>query len=116
MVLHKEKIASAITLSTIETNKFKSAVISFSLNIPLKKKDYAYNLLLSHLMQRGTAKYPSNALLNKKLDELYGAYVEIKSHRISDVGICSTSSLFYHLFGWLYLRKQYAKYWNSDEK
>jgi len=32
------------------------------------------------------------------------------------VGICGTSSLFYHLFGWLYLRKQYAKYWNSDEK
>ncbi|MBQ9779281.1 MAG: DUF2812 domain-containing protein [Clostridia bacterium] len=32
------------------------------------------------------------------------------------VGICSTSSLFYHLFGWLYLRKQYAKYWNSNEK
>ena len=32
------------------------------------------------------------------------------------VGICGTSGLFYHLFGWLYLRKQYAKYWNSDEK
>ena len=32
------------------------------------------------------------------------------------VGICGTSSLFYNLFGWLYLRKQYAKYWNSEEE
>ena len=84
MLLNEEKITNAITLSTLKTDKFKSAVISVSLNIPLTKKNYAYNLILSHLMQRGTAKYPSNALLNKKLDELYGTYAEIKSHRISE--------------------------------
>ena len=33
----------------------------------------------------------------------------------SMIAICSTSSLFYHFCGWLYLRKQYAKYWSSDE-
>ena len=32
------------------------------------------------------------------------------------VGICGASGLFFHLFGWLYLRKQYAKYWSSDEE
>ena len=34
----------------------------------------------------------------------------------SIVGICGASGLFFHLFGWLYLRKQYAKYWSSDEE
>ena len=84
MLLIRDDITSSITLSTLNTNKFKSAVISFSLNVPLTKINYAYNLLLSHLMQRGTKNYPSNALLNKKLDELYGSYVEIKSHRINE--------------------------------
>ena len=32
------------------------------------------------------------------------------------VGICGTSSLFYHLLGWLHLQKQYAKYWGSNEE
>ena len=32
------------------------------------------------------------------------------------IGICSTSSLFYHLCGWLHLWKQNAKYWSLNEE
>ena len=32
------------------------------------------------------------------------------------IGICGTSSLFYHLCGWLHLQKQYAKYWSSNKE
>ncbi|MBE6534080.1 MAG: insulinase family protein [Ruminococcaceae bacterium] len=84
MFLNKEKISDAIDLASIKTDKFKSSVISFSMTLPLTKKDFAHNLLLSHLLCRGTKSYPSNSALNKRLDELYGSYVEIKSHRIGE--------------------------------
>ena len=84
MLLHKEKITDCVTLSTLKTDKFKSSVMSFSITLPITKKYYAHNLILSHILRRGTKSYPSTALLNKKLDELYGSYVEVKSHRIGE--------------------------------
>ena len=84
MNLNKEKITNCVTLSTVKTDKFKTSVISFSITLPMTKADFAHNLLLSHLLRRGTKSYPSTALLNKRLDELYGSYIEIKSHRIGE--------------------------------
>ena len=84
MFLHKEKIFDSIELSTVSTNKFKASVISFSMTLPLKRSSTAYGLLISHLLCRGSVSYPSIALLNRRLDELYGTYVEIKSHNIGE--------------------------------
>lgn len=82
MILNNKKINEGIALSAIKTDKFKSSVISFSLIFPMSKDAVAYNTLLSHLLLRGTASYPSISLLNKRLDELYGSYVEVKSHNV----------------------------------
>jgi predicted Zn-dependent peptidase len=84
MLLHKEKIFDSIELSTVSTNKFKASVISFSMTLPLKRSSTAFGLLISHLLCRGSESYPSIALLNRRLDELYGSYVEIKSHHIGE--------------------------------
>lgn len=84
MLLNKEKITDCVELSTLKTDKFKASVISFSITLPMLKSHYAHNLLLSHILRRGTKSYPSTALLNKKLDELYGSFIEIKSHRIGE--------------------------------
>lgn len=84
MLLHKEKIFDSIELSTVSTNKFKASVISFSMTLPLTRSSTAYGLLISHLLCRGSESYPSIALLNRRLDELYGSYVEIKSHHIGE--------------------------------
>lgn len=84
MLLHKEKISDSIEFSMISTDKFKASVISFSITLPLMRESTAYGLLISHLLCRGSARYPSIALLNRRLDELYGTYVEIKSHHIGE--------------------------------
>ena len=84
MLLHNENITDSIKLSVLNTNKFKASVISFTIILPLTKKNYINNLLLAHILRRGTKSYPSTASLNKKLDELYGSYVETKSHRIGE--------------------------------
>lgn len=84
MVFNKEKITEGIYLSVMPSDKFKSDVIAFSLTLPLIRSGSAYNNLLSGLIRRGTQKYSSMAALNRRLDELYGSYVEVKSHRIGD--------------------------------
>jgi predicted Zn-dependent peptidase len=84
MLLHNENITDSVKLSVLNTNKFKASVISFTIILPLTKKNYINNLLLAHILRRGTKSYPSTASLNKKLDELYGSYVETKSHRIGE--------------------------------
>ncbi len=84
MILNQEKINEGISLSTIKTDKFKSSVISFSITFPMSKESVAYNVLLSQMFTRGTKSAPSLALLNRRLDELYGSYVEIKSHNIGE--------------------------------
>lgn len=84
MFLHKEKINEKLSLSSIKTDKFKTSVLSVSITAPISKTAYAYNLLLSHILRRGTVSYPSVSLINKKLDELYGSYLEIKNHKIGE--------------------------------
>lgn len=76
-IIHK-KISDSIELSTLTTDKFKVALINFSINIPLTKEALVYTNLISHLMRRGSSSLPSVSLFNKKLDELYGSYLEIK--------------------------------------
>ena len=91
MTLNKEKITDGIYLSTINTDKFKASILSFSITRPLSTKVLAYNLILSGLLRRGTERYPSMAELNRSLDELYGSYVEIRSSNVGD-NVCFSIS------------------------
>ena len=84
MFLKQKKINEGISLTAIKTDKFKSSVISFSLTFPMNKEAVSYNILLSQILTRGTKSAPTLALLNRCLDELYGSYVEIKSHNIGE--------------------------------
>lgn len=79
MTLQKRYIADNVRLSHIHTNKFKTETLSLSLSLPLTRRDYLLGLVLSGIMRRGSEHYPSMALLNKRLDELYASTVEIQS-------------------------------------
>jgi len=78
----KIRINESLSLSAIETDKFKTGMVSLSLTVPLKKDAAAANMLLSGVLRRGSVKYPSMALLNRRLDELYAADIEIKNARL----------------------------------
>ena len=82
MRLFTKKICSGINLSVIPSDKFKSGVITFSLTVPLSRCSSAYNNILSGILRRGTRKYPTMSELNRRLDELYGTYMEIKSNTL----------------------------------
>ncbi len=84
MVFTKERITDSISLSVIPSDKFKAGIIAFSLTVPLTRHGSAYNQILSGLLRRGTQSYPTMAALNRRLDELYGSYLEVKSNHIGN--------------------------------
>lgn len=92
---NKINLSSSVSLSAIKTDKFKTGMIAFSLALPLSRELSAYNLLLSGVLRRGTASFPSMADLNKRLDELYASSVEIKTSRLgkNEVFIISAEML-----------------------
>ena len=82
MIPKKLRIADGIDLTSVETDKFKSSLLTFTVKLPLTKKNIAYNMLLTSVLKRGTASYPNLAAMNKRLDELYSASLDIRSSRI----------------------------------
>ncbi len=78
MTLQKLKISDNINLSYISTSKFKSGTLTFSFQLPLCERDYLLGTVLSGVMRRGTEKYPSMSLINRRLDELYASCVDVQ--------------------------------------
>ncbi len=79
MTLHKTTVSESTELSWINTDKFKTGTLTFSLSMPLTERDYLCALVLAGVMRRGTHSYPSMALINRRLDELYASSVDIQS-------------------------------------
>ncbi len=77
----KIKLWDSVSLSAINTDKFKTGMLSISLAMPLSGELTANNMLLSGVLRRGSEELPSMALLNRRLDELYASAIEIKNVR-----------------------------------
>lgn len=78
--MHPQKTAlwDSVSLNVINTDKFKTSMIFFSLRTKKDKSLSADRLLLPGILRRGTLEYPSAAHLNLELDNLYASTVEIK--------------------------------------
>ena len=80
----KEKIANGIQLHLIDTNKFKTNLISIFLTTPLTKENVTRNAVLSSVLRRGNAKYKTQEEISKKLEEMYGAEFNCGLDKIGD--------------------------------
>ncbi len=78
MLPKKTALWDSVSLNVINTDKFKTAMIFFSLRTKKDKSFAADRLLLPGILRRGTVEYPSAARLNLELDNLYASTVEIK--------------------------------------
>ena len=79
MTLQKDTSNENMTFSWINTDKFKTGMLTFGISMPLDEKDYLHSLILAGVMRRGTENMPSMALINRRLDDLYAATVDIQS-------------------------------------
>ena len=68
----KTKIKNGITLHTINTDKFKTNLMSVFFTTKLSRENATKNALISLLLRRGSKNIPSQEELSKKLEEMYG--------------------------------------------
>ncbi|MBQ2998837.1 MAG: insulinase family protein [Clostridia bacterium] len=82
MTVTKQKVSDHLNLSCIQTDRFKTGVLTVTLTIPQTLHRSADSMLLSGILRRGTERYPTMAAINRRLDDLYASCVEIRTQRI----------------------------------
>ncbi len=82
MTLTKQKVSNTLDLSCIQTDQFKTGVLTVTLTLPKTLQASADLMLLSGILRRGTERYPTMAHINRRLDDLYASCVEIRSQKI----------------------------------
>lgn len=73
MNYNKNVIKEGITFHKITTNKFKTNLFSIFITTPLSKETVTKNALISAVLRRGTKKLPTQELISKELENMYGA-------------------------------------------
>lgn len=67
------EIKKGIKIHVLNTNKFKTNLISVFLTTPITRENATYNSLLSAVLRRGSKNLPTQEEISEKLEELYGA-------------------------------------------
>ena len=73
-VTHRE-LLPGVRLTAVQTNKFKSNLLSVTLLAPLDARTASANALLPYVLRRGTQRHPDMESLSAALDELYGGAI-----------------------------------------
>lgn len=72
----RSQLLPGVFLTSVNTNKFKSSVLSISLLTPLSRETASVNALIPYLLRRGSAEHPNMQSLSAALDQLYGGTIE----------------------------------------
>jgi predicted Zn-dependent peptidase len=74
--VHKSKIYPGVSLTCINTDKFKSSCITVNLLCTLGPETASLNALLPRVLRRGSANLPDMESISAALDDLYGVRIE----------------------------------------
>lgn len=89
--MYKLKTAApGVRVVSVETDNYKTNVIDVSMAVPLDE-NAAANTLLIKLLKRSSKQYTDFTLLNRKLEELYGAYLGAGVFKEGDAQVLSLS-------------------------
>lgn len=69
----------ALKLRVCRTEKFKAGLLSVSAVLPIGRESAPLTSLLLSVLRRGTVKYPTLEILNRRLDYLYGTELAIRN-------------------------------------
>lgn len=84
-------LSNGISFGAINSDRFKTNRISISFVMPIKRETVTVNALISQLLKRGYKGCDSFTMLNRELQELYGAYVSGSVIKRGDAQIVSLS-------------------------
>lgn len=83
---------TGISVYCFGTERFKSENISIYFSLPNIKEDSVKRSLLLSVLKRGTEKYPSQKLINERLDELYATLVNLKNQKFEGTQLLGISA------------------------
>ena len=72
----RKEIQPGVFLTCLQTNKFKTGLLSVNFLTPLTREDASKNALIPSVLRRGTVRHPDMDALARRLDSLYGARLE----------------------------------------
>lgn len=73
MQYYQKELKKGIKLHTINTDKFKTNLISVILTTKLNREDVTKNAVVSAVLRRGSKNMPSQEEISKNMEEMYGA-------------------------------------------
>ena len=79
-----EEIKKSIKLHCIETDKFKTNLLSVFLSVPLDKKTVTANALIPAVLRRGTNNLKTQAEISIELENMYGATFDCGVEKTGD--------------------------------
>ena len=87
-------VSAGITLRHTRDTRFKTARLTLLLRFPADKEESPLTTLLCGIISRGSEKYPRLALLNRRLDELYGTSLNVRNYLHGDSHVvCYTAEM-----------------------
>ena len=79
-----QELKEGIKLHQINTDIFKTNLYAIFIAIPLTRKNVTLNALLTAVLRRGSASMPSQEIISKKLEEMYGASFDCGIEKLGD--------------------------------
>ncbi len=89
--LIRKELYKKIFFNSITDSRYKTNKISVNFVTPLNKDSAAKNALIPNILRKGYDECPEFTELNKKLEELYGAYLDYGVEKYGDVQVISLS-------------------------
>ena len=92
MIPKKISLSKALSLSAIQTDKFKTETLSVSIVMPIDPKTSPISLLVLSILKRGCQKFKTQGEINLRLDDLYATSISLKSQRLGDANVLGFSA------------------------
>ncbi len=83
-------IAPGVRLCALQTDRFKTGCVSFSMALPMDG-NLAANAVLPYILHRSCRKYPDFSVLNARLAELYGAVLTAGVSKLGEAQLLTLS-------------------------
>ena len=87
----KYPIANGVNLYYIPAKRFKTIDIEISFYMPLTAENASMNALIASVLKSGCGKYPTAKLLNRRLEELYGASLAASAAKQGEASVMQFS-------------------------
>ena len=81
----RNEILPGVYLTCLQTEKFKTGLLSVSFLTRLCREEAAQNTLIPSVLRRGTTSHPDMEALADRLDSLYGARIEPISRKLGEI-------------------------------